>query len=100
VALTIVTTADRRVSPIMMQTPSFVENFICNVQKAAIGTTARMMSVIVVQALSQYEKSFMTCGLQHEPGKLVFHSFCIGWHMTKKISTDTKAKITWRTVMV
>jgi hypothetical protein len=48
-----VTIAESNVKPIMMQTLAFVEDGICSLQNAEIGTVARIMSVMVVHALTQ-----------------------------------------------
>lgn len=53
VALTIVTIAESSVNPIIMQTLSLVENGICNFKNAEIGTMAKIISVIVVYALTK-----------------------------------------------
>lgn len=64
VALIIVTTAESSVNPIIMQTLSLVENGICSFQNAEIGTIAKTISVIVVYALTKYEKPLKISELQ------------------------------------
>jgi hypothetical protein len=94
VALIIVTIAEIRVKPIMMQTPSFVENGICSFQNAEIGTIANTISVIVVYALTQYEKSLKTFGLQHVPWTDGSQRACVGLHCRKMTKMDAMANTT------
>lgn len=49
--------AESSVRLIITHTPILVDRGICSFQKTETGTIARMMSVIVVYALTQYEKS-------------------------------------------
>lgn len=49
--------AESSVRPIITQTPTLVDRGICSFQKTEMGTIAKIMSVIVVYALTQYEKS-------------------------------------------
>lgn len=95
----IVTMADNIVIDMSTHKPIFVDCFICSFQKAITGTTASTISVNVVYAHSQYEKSFRIAGSQHFPGIVLYHSFCVGVHCAKTNVTVTTAKMIWRMVM-
>jgi hypothetical protein len=96
VALMMVTIADIRVSPIMMHTPSFVVVRICSFQNTEMGTTAKMMSVRVVYALTKYEKPLKISGLQQVPSTVEFHSLAVGVHWRKMSTTEMPANKTCR----
>jgi hypothetical protein len=80
----------------MIHTPNFVENRICNFQNTLIGTMAKMISVIVVYALTQYEKSLKMSASQHLPATAEFQSASVGVHCRKMMKTDAIANTTCR----
>ena len=100
VALTIVTIAESSVNPIMMHTPNFVENRSCSFQNTLIGTIANTISVIVVYALTQYEKSLKTTGSQHLPATEGSQSASVGVHCRKMMKTDAMANTSCRMTRV
>lgn len=94
VALIIVTIAESSVNPIIMHTPNFVANGICRFQNAAIGTIAKTISVIVVYALTRYEKSLKTATSQHLPATEGFQSASVALHWRKMMKMDGMANAT------